>query len=416
MATTKIKGTRDYFGVESNRFNKTISILEEVAKQFSLNKVVTPTFEKTELFSRAVGNDTDVVNKEMYTFEDRKGRSISLRPEGTASTVRMALENKLLENNGQEDLYYISSMFRYERPQKGRQREFFQFGVERFGKDSVYIDIETIMVAIEILKKLNITKYELQINSIGNSDDRAKYNLALKSFIESKIDTLSEYAKEKYESGNILRIFDSKIDSDLEALKDAPTIFEYINEESKNKFTLIKKLLQESEVEFEVNENLVRGLDYYNDIVFEFVSTDLENLGSKSTIIGGGRYDSLVNKFDESKNVPAVGFAIGIERLMLAATEFLNENSGSGIDYFVATAYEEEEMLNETLRISSSLRAKGYSVKTDFSKRKIPKKFELAEKLNANFVVIVGNEIKEGKITIKDITSGTSTEVKLEEI
>ncbi len=416
MAVTKIKGTRDYFGLESERLNKTISILEKVANNYSLNKVVTPTFEKTELFSRAVGNDTDVVNKEMYTFEDRKGRSISLRPEGTASTVRMALENKILDNNNQQDLYYIESMFRYERPQKGRQREFFQFGLERFGKDSAFVDVETMMVAIDILKELNITKYELQINSIGNSEDRAKYNLALKSFIESKINSLSDYAKEKYESGNVLRVFDSKIESDLEQLKNAPSIFEYINEASKARFETIKNLLEVNGISFVINENLVRGLDYYNDIVFEFVSTDLENLGSKSTIIGGGRYDSLVNKFDQSKDVPAIGFAIGIERLMLAATEFLNENVNSSIDYFVATAYEEEDMLNETLRISQTLRRKGYTVKTDFSKRKIPKKFEQAEKLNSTNVIIVGNEIRENKITIKNIKEGSSQEVNLEEI
>ncbi len=413
---TKIKGTRDYFGQETKRFEKTISVIEQVAKEYSLDKVITPMFEKTELFSRAVGNDTDVVNKEMYTFEDRKGRSISLRPEGTASTVRLALENKLLDNNGQEDVYYIASMFRYERPQKGRQREFYQFGVERFGKDSAFVDVETILLANTILNRLGIDKIELQINSIGNSDDRAKYNAALKSFIEEKIDTLSEYAKEKYNSGNVLRVFDSKIDSDLEALKDAPSIFGYINEESKVRFEEIKNLLTKNGVAFTINENLVRGLDYYNDIVFEFVSTDIENLGSKSTIIGGGRYDSLVSKFDESKNVPAVGFAIGIERLMLAATKFLDENTISSIDYFVAVAYEEVEMQVAALEVASALRLKGHSVKTDFSKKKLPKKFESAEKLNATNVVIVGNEVANGTVTIKNIKDGTSTEVNLKEI
>ncbi len=413
---TKIKGTRDYFGLESKKFHGTLKILEDVAKQYSIDKIVIPTFEKTELFSRAVGNETDVVNKEMYTFNDRKDRSISLRPEGTASTVRLALENKLLDNNGQEDVYYISSMFRYERPQKGRQREFYQFGVERFGKDSVYIDVETILMAVEILKRLEITKYELQINSIGNSIDRVKYNEALKAFVDSKIDLLSVYAKEKYDSGNILRIFDSKIDSDLELLKDAPSVFEYINGESRERFEQIKNILNENNIDFVINENLVRGLDYYNDIVFEFVSTDIENLGSKSTIIGGGRYDSLVNKFDESKDTPAVGFAIGIERLMLAATNYLENNIETNIDYFVAVAYAEENMQSSALQVANKLRAKGNLVKVDYSKRKLPKKFEEAEKLNATNVVIVGNEVSEGKVTVKNIKEGYSEVINLEEI
>ncbi len=413
---TKFKGTRDYFGIEAKRFEKTVSILEKVAKEFSLDKVITPTFEKTELFSRAVGNDADVVNKEMYTFNDRKERSISLRPEGTASTVRLALENKLLDNNRQEDVYYISSMFRYERPQKGRQREFYQFGAERFGKDSAFIDVETIMMAIKILKELNINKYELQINSIGNSEDRAKYNLALKDYIASKKDLLSTYAVEKYESGNVLRVFDSKIDSDLELLKDAPTVFDYINAESKERFSQIKTLLDEHNIEYKLNQNLVRGLDYYNDIVFEFVSTDIDNLGSKSTIIGGGRYDSLVNKFDESKDVPAIGFAIGIERLMLAATEFLDVNTTTSLDNYVVVAYEEPEMQNAALKVANVLRQRGETVKTDFSKRKLSKKFEMAENENATNVIIVGNEVSEGKITIKNIKEGTSQEVNLKEI
>ncbi len=413
---TKIKGTRDYFGNESLRLQKTISILEEVANTYSLEKVVSPTFEKTEIFSRAVGNETDVVNKEMYTFEDRKGRSISLKPEGTASVVRLALENKLLDNNQQLNAYYISSMFRYERPQKGRQREFFQFGVEIFNRDSIYIDLEVIKMANDILNKMNISKYELQINSIGNSGDRSKYNEALKSFVESKLDSLSDYAKEKYTSGNIMRIFDSKIESDLEALTDAPSINDYISAESKDKLNKLEELLTNNNIKYVINEKLVRGLDYYNDVVFEFVSTDIDNLGSKSTIIGGGRYDYLINKVDESKDIPAIGFAIGIERLMLAATDFLDKSVESKIDYYVAAAYDEDKMKEVAFKVADSFRNKGKSVITDFSKKKLPKKFELAEKANSTYVVIVGNEIENETITIKNIKDGSSQELNIKEI
>ncbi len=411
---TKIKGTRDYFGKESLRLQRVINILEEVSERYSIEKVVTPTFEKTELFARAVGSEADVVNKEMYTFEDRKGRSISLKPEGTASVVRMVLENKLLDNNNQPNLYYIASMFRYERPQKGRQREFFQYGLERFGKNDIYTDVETVMIAVDILKELNIEKYELQINSIGTSQDRATYNSLLKEFIGSKLEELSDYAKEKYESGNILRVFDSKIQSDLDILEGAPTIFDSINEESKDRFIKTKDLLDKLGVKYVVNNNLVRGLDYYNDLVFEFVSTDVEALGAKSTIIGGGSYNSLVNKFDSSKDVPAIGFAIGLERLMLAATS-LDEELDSQVDYFVAVAYQEEDMLDAAIKVANKLR-ENYKVFTDFTGRKLPKKFELAEKLNSTNVVIIGNEIKEDKVTIKNIKTNEQTETSLKEL
>ncbi len=408
----KIKGTRDYYGLETLRIQKVFNKLEEVANKYSLEKVITPTMEQTSLFDKGVGTTTDVVNKEMFTFTDRKDRSISLKPEGTASIVRMAIENKLLDNNQEQDLYYISQMFRYERPQKGRQREFYQFGVERFGKDDSFSDVETIMIALEIINELNIDKYELQINTIGNSEDRKNYNQALKEFVESKLDVLSDYAKEKYSTGNVIRIFDSKIESDLLALEGAPKISEYISEEAKARFEEIKNLLTKNGIQYVVNGNLVRGLDYYNDLVFEIVSTDIENLGSKSTIIGGGRYDSLVNTLDESKNSPAISFAIGIERLMLAAKDYLESNVESAIDYFIAVAYPEPEMKEIALEISKSLRSKGQKVKVDFSKRKLQKKYELAEKDNSTNIVIIGNEITEGKVTIKNLKNNTS-EVKL---
>ncbi len=412
----KIKGTRDYFSTDAKKLEKTISILENISKRYSLNKIISPTFENTDLFSKAVGNETDVVSKEMYTFKDKKGRSISLKPEGTASTVRIVLENKLLDNNKSEDFYYIDSMFRYERPQKGRQREFFQFGVERFGKDSVYIDVETILIAIDILKEMNIDKYELQINSIGSLEDREKYNKALKSYIKDNFNELSDYAKEKFTSGNIFRIFDSKDESDLKILKNVPSIFEFISIESKERFELIEKLLIENKIKYVINNNLVRGLDYYNDIVFEFVSTDLKNLGTKSTIIGGGRYDSLINKFDETKQIPAIGFAVGLERLMLAANDYLEGNVNDEIDYYLIVAYNEELMNHKAFEIAKKLREKQHSVIVDYSTKKISKKFDIAEKRNAKNVIIIGNEITNEIVTIKNIKDGSSKELKIKEI
>ena len=416
MDIKKIKGTRDYFGIETQKLELTFKILEEISKEYNLNKIVTPTFESTDLFSRAVGSNVDVVNKEMYTFNDRKGRSISLRPEGTASVVRLLLENKQLELNNKPQVYYISSMFRYERPQKGRQREFFQFGVEKFGNDCMYVDTETILMTQEILNRLEINKFELQINSIGNSEDRKKYNVALKEFLNQKKDFLSSYAKEKLNSGNILRILDSKIDSDLEHLKDAPSIKDFLSIKSRMRFAKFKKLLEDNKISYVENNGLVRGLDYYNDLVFEYISTDNEKLGTKSTIIGGGRYDYLVEKMDNTKKVPAIGFAIGIERLMLAADDFLSNNIEEKINYYIISAYPEPEIQNSSLFLSNKLRKKGYRVFVDFGNRKLNKNLDLAEKLNVDKIIIVGNEIKDGEVTVKDIKENTKKRVRIEEI
>lgn len=412
----KIKGTKDYFGIDSQKIFLVIEILESISKKYNLNKVITPTFENTSLFTKAVGNDADVVNKEMYTFKDKKDRSISLKPEGTAPIVRMVLENNLLENNNKPEFYYISPTFRYERPQKGRQREFFQYGIEKFGNDSIYTDIETIILAKEILDKLEISKYELQINSIGDSETRQKYNLALKEFINPILNELSEYAQEKVNSGNIIRVFDSKDDSDLKLLENAPMIKEYISLESKKRFEEIKEILNNNNIKFLENKNLVRGLDYYNDLVFEFISTDIEKLGSKATIIGGGRYDFLINKMDNSKNSPAIGFGLGIERLILAADDYLLKNIKNEIEYFIACAYEEKEMQNIALELSIKLRNRGISVYVDYSNKKIEKKIDSAIKMKVKKIIIVGNEINKGFVTLKNLENNTKEEKKIGEI
>ena len=405
----RVRGTRDYYGNDSKKINILFSILDKISKEFSYNKIITPTFENSELFHRTVGSETDAINKEMYTFEDKGGRMLSLRPEGTASAVRLALENNLLDNNVSPSLYYISNMFRYERPQKGRQREFFQFGVENFGKDHVFVELEIIQFAETILNRLQISKYELKINSIGDSSIREKYSEALKGFVLKIKNKLSNGAIEKLESNNLMRIFDSKIDKDIELLKEAPSINDFLSERSNQRFDEIKLLLKENDIKFTIDDKLVRGLDYYNDFVFEFVSTDVDNLGTKSTIIGGGRYDSLVNKMDNKKDVPAIGFALGIERVLLASDELLTKSIKEEKDYYVAVGYDEPKMNKTANALAISLREKGFEVMVDYSDRKLKKKIERAEKI-AKFVIIVGNEIADGKVSIKEfITNKTIT-------
>ncbi len=416
MENKKIKGTRDYYGEEAKRLNYFFNTLDKIASLYGYQKIYAPTMEETSLFSRAVGNETDVVNKEMYAFEDKKGRSISLRPEGTAQTVRLALENKLLDNNQNPNFYYIENMFRYERPQKGRQREFFQFGVENFGKKDPYVDVETVLLAKEILNKFSIDKFELQINTIGNSEDRVKFNNALKNFINERIEDFSDYAKEKIDGENVLRVLDSKNDKDLELLEEAPKLIDYINEESINYYKEFKNILDKNNIKYIENDKLVRGLDYYNDIVFEFISTDIEKLGAKSTLIGGGRYDGLIKQLDNSKDIPAVGFAMGIERMLLACEDQIEAEGILSVDYYIATAYPETEMKDAAILIANKLRAKGFKVYVDFEDRKLPKKLDNAEKKNSTFAIIVGNEIKENKVTIKEIGTQETQTKEIEEI
>ncbi len=411
----KIKGTRDYFGKDGKKIEFAFNVLTEIANKYAYEKIIMPTFENTNLFSRSVGDGTDVVNKEMYTFKDKKGRSISLRPEGTAGTTRLVIENKLIDNNANPSLYYIANMFRYERPQKGRQREFFQFGIEKFGEDCYMVDVEIIQFAIDILKTFNISKYTLQINSIGDSEAMNKYNEVLKEFVLSKTDKLSEYAREKINSNNILRIFDSKDEKDLKILEESPSIKDFLSNESKKRFEKFAKTLRLLGVEFKINDKLVRGLDYYNDLVFEFVSTDSEKLGSKSTIIGGGRYNSLVSKIDPTKKSPGIGFALGIERLVLASEDFINKKINNKYNYYIATAYNESDMDLAANKIAISLRNKSHSVMVDYRNKKLSKKIENAEKLSEK-IIIVGNEIKDGKITIKDFEKMESKVFEIKEI
>lgn len=416
MEIKKVKGTRDYFGDEAKKIDIFFSELSKLAINYGYEKIFAPIFEETSLFSRSVGLETDVVNKEMYSFDDRNGKSITLRPEGTAQAVRLALENKLLDNNKSKNLFYINNMFRYERPQKGRQREFFQFGVESFGKKDPYVDVEIIQFADSIFKHFEVNKYELQINTIGNSIDRNTYNKELKSFVEENIEDFSDYGREKISGDNVLRILDSKDKKDLKLLEDAPKLIDYINDESKQYFEEIKTILTKLNIKFVINEKLVRGLDYYNDLVFEFVSTDEESLGAKSTLLAGGRYDNLVKIIDNKKDIPAIGFAMGIERMMLASKQYLEKMNLKFIDYYVLSAYNEEDKKEVAFDIATKLRNKNFSVYLDLEDKKLSKKISNANNIKSSFIIIIGNEINDGIVTIKEIKTEKIEKKKIKEI
>lgn len=412
----KLKGTRDYFENDSWKLQKTFSMLENIVKKYDFDKVYFPLIENSLLFSKVIDSDVDIVNKEMYSFNDKGNRLISLIPEGTTSVVRMIIENKLLNVKNSLNYYYISPIFRYERPQKGRQREFFQFGVEKFGENSKYEDFEIISIAIEILKKFEITKYELHINNIGSSKDRESYNLALKKFLFKNSDLLSDYSKEKLKDNNVFRIFDTKNEEDIIILKKSPRIQEYISEDSTKRFDSFLNLLKENNINFKINDRLVRGLDYYNDLVFEFISTDEEKIGSKSTIIGGGRYNSFVSKMDNNFDSPAIGFAIGIERLMLVAENFLNSIKKKNIDYYITCINDNEELKKDLLKVASIFRKKNFIIKTDFSNKKIAKKFLNAEKYNSKNIIMIGDEIRDGFVMVKNLSDKTQRKINIKEI
>ncbi len=415
MKFNKVRGTKDYFGLESKKLVYIIKVFSDLSFNFKFDCIKFPTMEYIDVFKRALGSDTDIVNKEMYSFKDKKGRVVVLRPEGTAPVARLVLENKLTELGQKQKLFYIENMFRYERPQKGRQREFIQFGAEVLNAFGYQNDVEVILLAYELIKKLQISKFELKINYIGTIDTRNKYNKDLREYFKKNIDKLSDDSKKRLET-NVLRILDSKDEQDIEVALQTPLIIDYLNTEELENYANIKKSLDFLDIEYSEDKNLVRGLDYYNGIVFEFISTDEEKLGSKSTLIGGGRYDKLITQFDDSKDVPAVGFAAGVERLMLASEDFLEQQITKEFDYAVVTT--DIQYINNALKIASQLREKNYSVEIYSNDSNTNKKTSRAIKDGAKNLVIVCKELNNDvpEVEVKNLKTETSKMIKIENI
>ena len=308
-----ITGTKDILPNDIPKWNYVQNIVEKVFRQFNYKEIRTPIFEETILFARGIGEQTDIVGKEMYSFKDRSETSITLRPENTAGVVRAFIEQSLGAQQSLNKLYYIGAMFRQERPQAGRLRQFHQFGAEALGSTSPLLDGEMIEVAYQILTKLGLKNLVVKINSLGVPEVREKYKIELRKFLLDKKDKLSEESRKRFDT-NILRIFDSKIEVDKQIMKDAPLLLDYLDEQSKNDFATVKSYLTYVEIPFEVDPALVRGLDYYTLTTFEIVSG---SVGSQSALCGGGRYDLLVQELGD-KFTPAVGFAAGMERILLA--------------------------------------------------------------------------------------------------
>lgn len=404
------KGTKDVLPDQSYKWQFVESAAREVARLYNLNEIRTPTFEHTELFLRGVGETTDVVNKEMYTFLDKGGRSITLKPEGTAGAARLFIENGLSSSPLPVKTFYITPAFRYERPQAGRLREFHQFGIEVFGSDTAECDAEVIFAASSFLKKLGV-KTKLELNSIGCKTCRAEYNRALKEYFKPRLESMCSTCKERFEK-NPLRMLDCKEEECKKINKDAPEILDYLCPTCRAHFEKVKSLLSLGGVEFTINSRIVRGLDYYSRTVFEFVS---DEIGAQGTVCGGGRYDGLIAQLGGAQ-VPAIGFAAGLERLLL-----LMENTGAHFPEkpapFIYIAGLDEPSKDKAYALCLELRAKGINAECDIMNRSLKAQMKYADKLGAKYsAVIGGDELAAGELPVKDMKDGTVVRVKFEDI
>ncbi len=405
----KIKGTYDVYGDLSKKHDYVRKLFQAVCESYNYNYIETPLLERSELFHRGVGETTDIVTKETYDFTDRGGRNNTIRPEGTAGIARCILENKLY-NNLPLKLWYYGSMYRYERPQKGRYRELRQMGIETYGSHNPIVDAEVISLGYNFLKELGLKNIKVKLNSIGKSETRNKYREALIDYFKGNIDEFCEDCKERLNK-NPLRILDCKIDGDKDIVKNAPSILDYLSDEEKEYFNKIKEYLDSLEVEYIVDNRLVRGLDYYTETVFEYV-TEKNEFGS---IGGGGRYDKLLSSLD-GPDIPAIGFAFGFDRVI---SEIENEeiklNINEELDCYILTVSENES--NFALELANKLRMCGFKIDLDLTGKNMKSQFKEADRYKTKLVMIIGeDEIKNNEVTIRDNITKEETKVSVDNI
>ncbi|PWW26456.1 histidyl-tRNA synthetase [Cytobacillus oceanisediminis] len=406
------RGTQDILPGEVEKWQLIEDKARELCERFQYREIRTPIFEHTELFLRSVGDTTDIVQKEMYTFEDRGGRSLTLRPEGTASTVRSFVEHKMHGDANQPvKLYYMGPMFRYERPQAGRFRQFVQFGVEAIGSADPAIDAEVIALAMSLYQSMGLKKLKLIVNSLGDKESRTAHREALINHFQPRIGEFCSDCQNRLEK-NPMRILDCKQDRDHELMTSAPSIIDYLNDDSKAYFEKVQKYLQNLGIDFNVDPNLVRGLDYYNHTAFEIMS-DSEGFGAITTLCGGGRYNGLTEEIG-GPEAPGIGFALSIERFIAALeAEKVELPLNKGVDCYLVSLGEEAK--DYTVGLLQKLRIAGFSAERDYLDRKIKAQFKAADRANAKFVAVLGeDELKANKINVKSMESGEQTEVELD--
>ncbi len=408
MLTMAPKGTKDMMPEDAYKWHYIEKVFTEICKKYNFKEIRTPDFEHTELFIRGVGDTTDIVQKEMYTWEQGK-RSLTLRPEGTSPVMRAHIENKAYANPQPTKYFYNISCFRYEKPQSGRLRQFHQFGTEIFGSRSMVADAEIISLAYEFLNELGIKNLTLEINSVGCPKCRKEHREALKRFLEPNYDKLCDTCKQRYEK-NPMRIIDCKSSECQKLIEGAPMMIDYLCDDCKNDFNQLKELLDAIGIKYDVNPGIVRGLDYYTKTAFEFVT---DTIGAQGTVCGGGRYDNLGDELGGSQ-IPGVGFGLGKERLLLVM-----EANGVEIpkedDVDALIAYLGESERNVALKLANDLRRKGYNVEIDCMERNLKGQFKLADRVGAKKTIVIGeDELKNGVVAIKTMATSSQDEVPFE--
>lgn len=411
MLTEAPKGTKDIYGSYMEEWQRVEQVMRELCSDFGIKEIRIPIFEHTELYLRGVGETTDIVQKEMYTFKDKADRSITLRPEGTAGVARSFIEHGMYNNPQPTRRFYIGPMFRYENTQKGRQRQFHQFGVEMLGSYSPALDAEAISVAAELLKRLGIKDVELRINSLGCNECRQRYNTALKEYIGSNIDKLCDDCKSRFDK-NPLRVLDCKEENCQRIIAEAPVVLDYLDDECKEHFETVKAILDDMGIKYTVDEKIVRGLDYYTRTVFEFVAN---GIGAQGTVCGGGRYDNLIAECG-GQPMGCAGFAVGIERLLLMLEaqngEFKETNE---MDIYIGSIG--KEGLVKSQGIAYRMRSEGIRAEGDSVGRSVKAQMKYANKIGAKYSVILGdNEIAEDTANLKNMETGEQEQIKVSEL
>lgn len=414
MAMNAPRGTQDILPGTIEDWQYIENALKDLSHRFNYKEIRTPIFEHTELFQRGVGDSTDIVQKEMYTFEDRGGRSITLRPEGTASVVRSFVQNKLhgLANQPTK-LFYIGPMFRYERPQQGRTRQFVQFGIEALGSEDPAVDAEVLSFAMKAYQELGLSSLKLIVNSLGDQESREAHREALVNHFSPHKEELCSDCQIRLEE-NPLRVLDCKKDRDHPAMKTAPSILDFLNEYSRTYFEKVKFYLDAMDIDYEVDPNLVRGLDYYNHTAFEIMS-EAEGFGAITTLSGGGRYNGLVEDIG-GPATPGIGFALSIERLLMALeAEGVELPKQEELDCYIVAIGEKPEL--EAVKLVDKLRSEGLRVDKDYLHKKMKAQFKAADRLKAKKVLILGDrEVENNLVNVKDMATGEQKEVSLENV
>ena len=410
LITKKIKGTEDVLPKQSYRWQFIENIMREESRAYGFKELRTPVFEHTELFARGVGQTTDVVQKEMYTFDTKGGESVTLRPEGTAGAARAMLEHSLDNEGLPVKASYFVSCYRYEKPQAGRLREFHQFGIEEFGTQSPVADAEIICLAQSVLDRLGLDQIHLELNSIGCPECRAKYNRALRDYFSQYKDKLCGTCLTRLEK-NPMRLLDCKSPEDQAIAKDAPVITDYLCEDCENHFTEVKKYLDAAGVAYNVNPKIVRGLDYYTKTVFEFIT---DCIGAQGTVCGGGRYDGLIEELG-GKHTPSLGFAMGLERLLMVMdAQGIEIPNNDYCALYIATMGDEAKI--KAFELLRRVRESGLTAETDVVGRGLRAQMKYADKIGAKYSMVLGdNEIAENKAKVKNMDSGEQTELALDE-